>query len=124
MTSLDGTATIDSSGVVTVAGLADGQSATVTVTTTRTGYTTLAAPATGAALLTGTGPTLSTPTQTDDGFTFTITNFDPTITYTATTTGGTVVIDHHRRRHGHRARPGHRRHGHRHRQPDRPPRRG
>ena len=42
--------------------------------------------------MTGSTPTFSTPTQTEDGFTVTITNYDPAYTYTFAATAGTVVV--------------------------------
>ncbi|MEY4900278.1 MAG: hypothetical protein RI895_700, partial [Actinomycetota bacterium] len=77
---------------LTVTGLAGEQSATLTVTTTRTGYFTgsanvSAAALTGAALT----PTFSTPVQTTTGFTVNITNYDASFTFTSATTEGTVT---------------------------------
>jgi hypothetical protein len=80
---------------VLVTGLAPGQSSDVTVTASSAGYTNASATETGAALRTGTTPTLSTPVSTVDGFTFDITNFTPGDAYTfSATNGGSVLLTH------------------------------
>jgi uncharacterized cupredoxin-like copper-binding protein len=86
------TVTIDSGGVVTVSGVASGASSTTTVTASGVGHTTAAAQLTGSALLVGVPPVLSNPTVSRGGFNVTITNYDPSLTYTATTTAGTVTV--------------------------------
>ena len=76
-----GSAGINGSGLVTVSGLASGQSATVTVTTTRSGYATGSAGVTGAAKTADPTlgaeliPLLAIPTSTTDGFTVQVTNY-------------------------------------------------
>ena len=79
-----GSATISNAGLVTVAGLTPEQSATVTVTTTRTGYAGGSATATGSAS-TGSSsaltPTFATPTSTADGFTVQVSNYDAAYTW-------------------------------------------
>ncbi len=79
-------------GVVTVTGLEPGETATITVTATRTGYTTENASTSGTALETGTAPVLSEPVGTADGFTVEITEPDPDVTYTAVTTAGNATV--------------------------------
>ena len=93
VSSTDGTAVLSGS-TVTVSGLADGASATVTVLASRDGYATTSATQTGSALPAGVVPTFSTPVRTADGFTFDITNFDPNTLYTFDATdGGVVSVD-------------------------------
>ena len=77
---------------LTVTGLGTGQSAQVTVTATRTGYTDGTSSVIGNAIQgSGLVPTLGAPTGTSTGFTFNVTNYDPTYSYAATTTNGTVL---------------------------------
>jgi|GEM_PF-1607535 len=77
---------------LTVTGLTTGQTATVTVVATRTGYTDGTSSVIGNAIQgTGLVPTLGTPTGTSTGFTFNVTNYDPTYSYAATTNNGTVL---------------------------------
>ena len=79
--------------LLTVSGLSTGQSATITVLATRTGYTDGSASVIGNATLgSGLTPTLDTPSGTSTGFTFNVTNYDPTYSYTATTSRGSVVF--------------------------------
>lgn len=77
--------------VVTVKGLTNGASSTVTVDATKSGYTDATADVTGSALLTGLTPTFTGITRTTDGFTFAISNYDSDSTYTVTATGNGVV---------------------------------
>ena len=93
VTTTAGSATISDSGLVTVTGLAPGQSATVTVNTTRTGYNSGSAQvsvsaATGSALT----PNFGTPSSTADGFTVQVSNHDGAYTWTVTTTAGSATI--------------------------------
>jgi formylglycine-generating enzyme required for sulfatase activity len=89
-----GTVAIDSTGFVTVTGVAANTSSTATITTTRTGYdsgsdTTSAVTSLAAALT----PTFGSTTATADGFTVVITNFDSSYTWAGTATAsGTVVV--------------------------------
>ncbi len=76
---------------VIVSGLAPGDGSTVTVTATDPGASTAAADVSSAALLAGLTPDLSAPVRTADGFTFTITNYDPAFTFAADATGGADV---------------------------------
>ena len=75
-----------------VNGLSPGQTATITVATTRTNYTngsaTVASSAVGSARI----PTTSQPVSTGTGFTFNITNYSATFTWNATVTAGSVVL--------------------------------
>ena len=77
---------------ITVTGLDASQPSTVTVTATRTGYTTTTTDATGAALDPAADLTTTDTTPTADGFTFGLTNYDPTFTWEVTTTAGNVVF--------------------------------
>lgn len=71
-----------------VTGLAPEQAGTVTVTTTRPGYTSTAVEVTGSAL-TGAAlaPVFSSPVSTADGFTVNVTDFDPAWTWSAKVLG-------------------------------------
>jgi hypothetical protein len=62
------------------------------VTAARTGYTSTTASTSGAALNTGTTPTFSTPVSTADGYTFTLTNFSSSVTYTLSATNDATVV--------------------------------
>ncbi|MBN9606390.1 MAG: fibronectin type III domain-containing protein [Actinomycetales bacterium] len=93
LASTAGTARLSGSTVV-IEGLAAEESATVTVTVAHTGYTAASAAQTGAALAVGPAPVLSDVVPTADGFTFTIDNYDPALSYRTTLdpTGAVVVI--------------------------------
>ena len=88
-----GTAAIDSEGHVTVTGLAPGDSSTVDVMVSVSGSLSSFGSVTGTALLAGVTPAFSAPTSTADGFTFDITNYDPSAMYTFSTTGGVATVD-------------------------------
>ena len=81
-----------SGSTVTVTGLAYGGASTVTVTSSRAGYTDASAAQSGNALLAGIAPELGTPTRTADGYTFEVTNLDATSTYAVTATTGSVTM--------------------------------
>jgi hypothetical protein len=91
------TATV-ASGTVTVSGLSDGQSSTVTVAATRSGRADGSSSFTGAAL-TGTNntlaasltPTFGTPTGTANGFRVSITNYDASYTWAGVTSRNATV---------------------------------
>ena len=93
VTTTAGSVVIDSSGVITVTGLTAGETATVTVTTTRDGYEDGTATIQGAALLLGLAPTFGSPSTTVDGFTVVVSNYDTDYGWSVTTTAGSVVID-------------------------------
>ena len=76
---------------LTVTGLSPGQSATVTVSTSKTGYVGSSASATGAALLAGLVPAFSTPTRTASGFTVNVTNYDPSFAWALSASAGSVA---------------------------------
>jgi len=80
-----------SGAVLTVTGLADGQSAQVTVTARKAGSTDAAASRTGVALDAGVAPVFSTPVRTEDGYTVRITNHDATASYVVTGPHGVTV---------------------------------
>lgn len=90
VTTTAGTAT-EADGVVTVTGLAEGESATVTITATRAAHTDSTLDVTATALITGTAPALSVPASTTGGFTLEIENFSSSASYTVTATGGSTV---------------------------------
>ena len=85
---------ISGSGLVTVSGLAAGESSVATITTTRTGYVSGSSETDSiAALLAALTPTFANYTPTADGFTVIIENYDTEYTWAGTATrGGTVTI--------------------------------
>jgi titin len=92
-TTTAGSVSISNAGLVTVTGLTPGQSATVTITTSRTGYAGGSADVSGTAT-TGAAltSTFASPSSTADGFTVQVSNHDSDYTYAATTTAGSVSI--------------------------------
>ena len=77
---------------ITVTGLTTGQSAIVTITTSRTGYYSGTGTVTGSTTPgTGLTPTLSSATGSTNGFSFSITNYDSAYTYSVSTSAGTAV---------------------------------
>ena len=88
----DGTVTMTGS-LVTVTGLAPDAPSAVTLTVSRAGSTDATATVTDSALGTGSAPEFSAPTPIDGGYRFTITNYDPALTYSLAQTGGTVSRD-------------------------------
>ena len=90
-----GTVSINNStGVVTVTGVAPGTASTATITTTRTGYTSGSATVSGTSS-TGTAltPTFGTVTQTSTGFTVSVTNYNSSYTWAApTVSAGSVSV--------------------------------
>lgn len=88
-----GSATVSVVGdAVTVGGLDAAGSSTVTVTATRPGYTSTTAAVAGSALGAGVTPTASTPVRTADGFTFDLTNYDASYSYSGLGSDGAVVV--------------------------------
>jgi subtilisin-like proprotein convertase family protein len=88
-----GVVSINGSGLVTVSGLGVGESATVTVTTVRSGFNDGTADVTGsanagAALI----PDLGTPNSLADGFTVQVNNYDPNFVWEASVSVGVVSI--------------------------------
>ena len=84
-------ASIDGSGLLTVTGLAPGASTTVTVSTSREGYTDEEDEVTGTALAAALDPTFGAVTRTTQGFTVMITNHDPAYSWNATATNGALA---------------------------------
>ena len=92
-TSTLGNVTVSTGGLLTVTGITPGSSATITVSTSRTGFTSGSATITGSASQgIGRSPTFSSINSTQDGFTVQISNYDPSFQWTATTSTGNVVI--------------------------------
>lgn len=91
--STTGTATLNNAGTVTVSGLTPGTSATVTVTTSRTGYLSGSGSVTGNPL-TGTAlnPIIGSQTITPTGISFQVSNYDPKFIWAVTTTLGSATI--------------------------------
>ena len=88
-----GVVVISSSGLVTVTGVAPGVSSTVTVTASRSGYTSENATSSSvAALSTGLTPTFSSAVQTADGFTVQISNYNASFTWVGTNSAAGVVV--------------------------------
>lgn len=74
----------------TVSGLAANTSSTVTITTTRTGYSNGSATTTATSLLAKLTPTFGTNTKTADGFTGSVTNYSTSYTWGISTSTGSV----------------------------------
>ncbi len=91
----NGSVSINSGGLITVADIAPRTSSTVNITTTRSGYdsgfgTFTATSGNGVAL----NPTFGTPSATANGFNVQITNYDPAFTFSGTATAnGSVSIN-------------------------------
>jgi subtilisin-like proprotein convertase family protein len=82
VTSTAGSASINTSGLVTLTGLTPGQSATATVTTTRAGVDDGSADVTGSASVgDALTPSFDTPSSTVDGFTVQVSNYDGDFTW-------------------------------------------
>jgi hypothetical protein len=92
VTTSSGTFAINSSGLITISGLGSGATANVSVTTTRSGYTTASNSTNGMALerLLSVTPYLSARTPTRNGFTVQITNYSSLYVWSATSSAGTV----------------------------------
>jgi len=87
-----GAATISSAGLITVTGLTPGASATLNVTTTRTGSFTVIAQTTGMALIgDGLTPRFALSISTADGFTAQILNYDAAYTWSGSAAAGQTV---------------------------------
>ena len=91
-----GSVSISSSGLVTVTGLSSGASASVTVTTSRPGYSSGSNTITGQASsggdnLVGLTPNFGSPSSRTNGFTVQITNYDSAYTWSQTTSRGSVT---------------------------------
>jgi serine protease len=86
-----GSCTVSTAGTVTVTGVSGGVASTATVTTTRSGYTNGTGQVTATALFAAVNPTL-TAVRTGTTLVVTITNYNNTFAYTATTTRGSGTI--------------------------------
>jgi len=76
---------------LTLSGLTLGQSATITISTSRAGYYSGTASITGSSTPgTGLAPVFSAATSTSSGFTLNITNYDSAFTFNVTTSAGTI----------------------------------
>ena len=97
LSSSAGSASINTSGLITVSGLSAGQAATVTVSTTRTGYnsgaSTVSGQATPAPNQPALTPTFGAATKTNGGFYASITNYSSSYQWSASTTAGSVSIN-------------------------------
>jgi len=92
VTTSSGTATISSSGIVSVVGLASGASAVIEVTTSRTGYFEVLASATGyAAIGTAVTPKFALTNSKATGFTVQISNFDTGFAWSGSGVNGETV---------------------------------
>ena len=88
-----GSAAIDGSGLIKVSDLTPSQSATVSVTASRTGYESGAADISGLASVgTALTPEFGGVASTADGFTVQVSNYDSDFTWTVTPTTGTASI--------------------------------
>ena len=81
-----------SGSTVTVSGLDAGASATVHITASTADALDATTNVSGSALLTGVTPLVGAPTRTADGFSFTVTNFDPDASYVLVATDGTATM--------------------------------
>jgi hypothetical protein len=87
-----GTVSINSSGQVTVTGLTQGQAATVTVRNTRTGYDPGSGNFSSSAIVTSLTPTFGALSSAINGFWIVITNYDPTFTWSITSSQGSASV--------------------------------
>ena len=88
-----GSAAIDGAGLITVSDLAPSQSATVSVTASRTGYESGAADISGSASVgAALTPEFGGVVSTADGFTVQVSNYDSGFTWDVTPTAGTASI--------------------------------
>ena len=87
-----GSVAISSTGQVTVTGLTQGQAATVTVRNTRTGYDAGSGSFASAAIVTSLTPTFGALSSAINGFWIVITNYDPSFTWTITSSQGTASV--------------------------------
>ena len=81
-----------SGNVITVTGVSAGAPSTVTVDTTRSGYTAGSATETSSALEAALTPTFATPTQTSDGFTVQLSNYDANFSWNVSASAGSAAI--------------------------------
>lgn len=86
-----GTVVVDGD-LVTVTGLADGQSATVIVTVRRAGYAPASTGFTGAAMSVVAAAAFGTPVRTADGFVLTVTNLSSDNSYSVAASSGTAAL--------------------------------
>jgi titin len=88
-----GSVSINVNGMVAVSGLNPGQTATVTVTTTRSGFDDGVAEVSGSAAIgTALTPTFAQSTSTADGFTAQVTNYNASFTWNASSSAGGAEI--------------------------------
>ena len=80
-----------SGATVTVTGLGVGEEATVTILSRKDGEADVSTDIPGRAIALGTVPMLSAPKATQNGFTFSIVNYDAAVTYVLTPSGGAVA---------------------------------
>ena len=88
-----GSAVIDSNGLVTVTGIDNSTSATVTVSTTRSGFAEGSAQITESALAAALTPAFAAPIPTSDGFTVQVSNYDAAFQWSVVAAEGSAVID-------------------------------
>ncbi|MDA8549649.1 FG-GAP repeat protein [Aquiluna sp.] len=87
-----GSATISGTGLITVTGLSAGASSTITAQTTRSGYTAGSATVASSALEAALTPTFATSTETSDGFTVQVSNYDANFTWSVSASAGSATI--------------------------------
>ena len=88
-----GSVAVSDTGLVTVAGVAPGTSATARITTTRTGYTGGIANVTGSSIVgSALTPEFGLTTATSDGFSVQVSNFDGAFAWAGTATAGGIVV--------------------------------
>ena len=94
VTSTAGSASINTSGLVTLTDLTPGQSATATVTTTRAGVDDGSADVTGSASVADAlTPSFGAPSSTADGYTVQVSNYDGDFTWGVASSAGSVGIN-------------------------------
>ncbi|WP_449281833.1 fibronectin type III domain-containing protein [Leucobacter sp.] len=87
-----GSATVNSSGLVTVTGIVPGGAASVTVGTSRAGYAEGSRDVSGSALEAALSPAFGAVTRTADGFTVQIANYDAAFAWSAAAPGGAASV--------------------------------
>ena len=87
-----GSASINNSGLITVTGVSAGTSSTITITTSRSGYTNESAQISANSLNAANIPTFGTVNSTVDGYTVQITNYDPSFIYAGSASSGSISL--------------------------------
>jgi titin len=86
------TATVSTTGLVKVSGVVPGANATVTIQTSRIGFTSGSSTFTGSALNSALVPIFDTPITSTTGFAVAITNYNPAFTWNVLSSAGTATL--------------------------------